>query len=547
MRGFWRYGLIIALFGTIQWVSVAQNDSEDVCPPFINDAVTLAGESCDELGRNTACYGNNQVLASFTTEALAEDFAEPADTAALADVVNISTSALNAEESIWGLALMNVQANIPDTIPGQAVLFFLMGETTVENQVTGEAPTITPTDIIISASQRVNIRSGAGRNFNPLGGADANSRWTATGVSEDFSWVRITFAETDGWISRDLITPVDETAFNALPVVTENILSPMQAFYFTTGTGNPACKQAPDALVIQSPERLSVNLSVNGATVRIGSTIVLTTQLGETDENDDLADECRRTEAIVLDGALIANQNTLRIPLGHSATFTSCLDDEGNITPEDDWQANGRVSPERLAEFAILETLPDGLLHYPIRIPTPEEIEEAENINTAPPPSNQDDDDDDDNDDDDETSGINCSGFVAISPLDAVTWGVQEFRWSAMTGIEFFYLTVERTDGIAGSVFISQVGGTAQSVFADVGIGALYQVGRALNLKWRAEAWALDANRNAYPACQTASIPVRRSVPNFADICAQLNGYVVSEPTRCIRNGSTFEEIAIPQ
>ncbi|MCL4252885.1 MAG: hypothetical protein KJ043_03790, partial [Anaerolineae bacterium] len=460
MRWFWRYGLIIVLFSTIQLASVAQDDSEDVCPPFINEAITLASESCDDLGRNSACYGNNQVVASFTDEALAEDFAEPADTADLADVVNIGTSALNADESIWGLALMNVQANIPDTIPGQAVLFFLMGETTVQNQVTGDAPTITPTDIIISASQRVNVRSGAGRNFNPLGAADPNSTWTATGVSEDFSWVRITFAETDGWISRDLITPVDETAFNALPVVTESILSPMQAFYFTTGTGNPTCKQAPDALVIQSPERLSVNLSVNGATVRIGSTIILTTQLGETDENDDLPADCRRTEAIVFDGELLTNQNTVRIPLGHSATFTACLDEEGNITPQDDWQDNGRVSPERLAEFAILETLPDGLLHYPIRIPTPEEIEEAENINTAPPPSNQDDndndDDDDDNDnDDEETSGINCNAFVAISPLDAVTWGVQEFRWSALQGVEFFYLTVERNDGVAGSVFIS--------------------------------------------------------------------------------------------
>lgn len=523
-------------------ISVAQTDTTDQCPPIITEAISLASESCDDLGRNSACYGHNQVIASFTDEAQAEDFAQPADTAQLANIMTISTSALNVDESLWGLALMNVQANIPDTIPGQGVLFFLMGETTVENAVSAQ-PNMMPTDITISASQRVNIRSGAGRNFNPLGRAEPNSVWTATGINEDFTWVRIAFGDTNGWVSRDLITPIDETAFNLLPVVTTEMRSPMQAFYFTTGTGNPTCRQAPDALVIQSPERLSVNLSINGATVRIGSTIVLLTQQGEDDANDDLPDACRRTEAIVLDGALDVNQNKLRIPVGHSAYFTACVDD-GNIIPQDNWQDAGRVDQERLQEFAILETLPDGFLHYPIRIPTLPDIEQSEQRNVIPPASPTDDDDDNDDNNDDALGGINCSTFVAVSPLDAIVWGVQEFRWTALNGVSFFYLTLERTDNLPGLVFISQVGGTAQSIFVDVGLGALYQVGRALNLKWRAEAWALDQNGQAYPACQTAEIPVRRIVPSFTSICSQLNGIVVGG--LCYRNDTVGTQIIIP-
>lgn len=543
MRWIWRYGLMIGLFSTIQLTSIAQDNSGDVCPPFINDAVALVGQSCHDLGRNTACYGNVQVRASFVDETSAEDFAKPADIADLTDILSISTSALNAEEQIWGLALMNVQANIPDTIPGQAVLFFLMGETTVENRATNE-PNIVPAEIIITADQRVNVRSGAGRNFNPLGTTNPNTRWMATGISQDFEWVRINFNNADGWVSRTLITPTDEVAFNALPVVTNSLLSPMQVFYFTTGTGNPTCRQAPDALVIQSPKRLPVNLTINGMTVTIGSTIVLTTQDGTLSDADDLPNNCQRTEAIVLDGEMLGNQNSLRISLGHSATFTACLDDDGQLTIQDDWRDNGRVSPERLAEFAILETLPEGFLHYPIRIPKRQQIEEAENINTRPPTQPTEENDDDDDDDDRSVGGINCNNFVAISPLDSVAWGMQEFRWSALSNAAFFYLTIERTDGKAGSVYISQVGGTAQSILVDVGISALYHLGRALTLKWRAEAWALDGNGNAYAACQTASIPVRRNVPSFADICSQLGGYV-SEGA-CIRIGMTGTQIIIP-
>lgn len=543
MRKFWIYIFIMGIFGFGILPPLSAQDDDEQCPPIITDAITLAGESCDDLGRNSACYGHNQVVASFNAEDTAENFSEPADTAELADIMSISTAALNADESVWGLALMNVQANIPDTIPGQAVLFFLMGETDVENRA-NQIMEIVPTNITITSSERVNIRSGAGRNFNALGTADSGSVQSATGISEDGEWVRVAFGDADGWISRSLITPEDETAFNALPVVSEEILSPMQAFYFTTGAGNPACKTAPDALVIQSPERLSVNLTVNGATVKIGSTIVLTTLMGDSAQDDAIEDNCRRTEAIVLDGELVTNQNKLAIPIGHSAFFTACLDENGDVVPQDDWEAGGIVPEERLAEFAILETLPEGFLHYPIHIPTRDEIEEAlrpdptaipqattEVTATATP---------------NVTSGVDCSNFYAISPFDEIQWGVQEFRWSPAVGAEFYYFTMVRNDGLPGSVFISQVGGVAESVFADVGLGALYQVGRATDVIWQVEAWAQDANGQYYKACATDAIRVRRNITSFTNICNALGGVEIA-PNDC-RDGAspTAPVITIP-
>jgi hypothetical protein len=53
----------------------------------------------------------------------------------------------------------------------------------------------------------------------------------------------------------------------------------LRAFYFTGGIGQPSCGEAPDGMVLQSPEGQSASLTINGTRVEFGSTIFL--QLGE--------------------------------------------------------------------------------------------------------------------------------------------------------------------------------------------------------------------------------------------------------------------------
>jgi len=39
---------------------------------------------------------------------------------------------------VWGLAVMQLQPNIPDTLPGQNVTFLLFGDTEIEDLTTGQ-------------------------------------------------------------------------------------------------------------------------------------------------------------------------------------------------------------------------------------------------------------------------------------------------------------------------------------------------------------------------------------------------------------------------
>jgi hypothetical protein len=70
---------------------------------------------------------------------------------------------------------------------------------------------------------------------------------------------------------------------NAVDPEADEGLSPMQAFNFETG-GRAGCRDAPNAVFIQAPQNLEVDLRVNSTPIRIGSTIVLGT---DEDENGE--------------------------------------------------------------------------------------------------------------------------------------------------------------------------------------------------------------------------------------------------------------------
>ncbi|MCP4508312.1 MAG: hypothetical protein GY826_18215, partial [Fuerstiella sp.] len=93
----------------------------------------------------------------------------------------------------------------------------------------------------------------------------------ADGLSSDSNWLRVVYGDVPGWVNRNALISIPD--LDTLPVISANQHTPMQAFYFSTGIGTPSCNEAESALTVQSPENLSVNLSVNGVDIRVGSTV----------------------------------------------------------------------------------------------------------------------------------------------------------------------------------------------------------------------------------------------------------------------------------
>jgi hypothetical protein len=122
--------LILASCLLLSLSAMAQED----CPAIVQTALEAVDSLCAETGRNQACYGNLALSAESREGAANLSFEQPGDLANLADVASLTLNAMDAENSTWGVALLRVQANLPETLPGQNVTMLLFGDVEISNR-----------------------------------------------------------------------------------------------------------------------------------------------------------------------------------------------------------------------------------------------------------------------------------------------------------------------------------------------------------------------------------------------------------------------------
>jgi hypothetical protein len=103
------------------------------CPSIVEDALSATDNACEDTGRNEACYGNINLFAEPQENVPDFTFEQAGDRVKLETVKSLALSPMDTVMDIWGVALLRVQANIPDTLPGQNVTFLLFGNVAIEN------------------------------------------------------------------------------------------------------------------------------------------------------------------------------------------------------------------------------------------------------------------------------------------------------------------------------------------------------------------------------------------------------------------------------
>jgi len=105
----------------------------NTCPAIVEAALNAVDEFCQGTGRNQACYGNIALTAT-PREGVSElRFERVGDIANVSDIRSIQLQGMEEAEGIWGVALLRLQANLPDTFPGQGVTFLLFGDVAIED------------------------------------------------------------------------------------------------------------------------------------------------------------------------------------------------------------------------------------------------------------------------------------------------------------------------------------------------------------------------------------------------------------------------------
>lgn len=307
---------LICVFGV--QVALAQAPETNTCSALVQQALSSLGDNCDALDRNNACYGFNRVNASFN-DVMADDFFSlPSDRANLIQLQSLTTAPLDNDLKHWGIAVLNVQANVPGTLPGQAVNFMLMGDVEMESAV-DPAHVYEPVDpVAVTALADTAFHSGPAANTNILTIIRGGESVQVDGISADGQWLRGVYLTGAAWVDKDTVAA--SVDLSHLPVITVESQTPMQAFYFRTGFTDIECNEAPSLLAIQSPEGLKVDLTANGANFHIGSVVMLR-----------VLPPGNQMQLLVIEGQVTLNpgtENEVIVEAGH-ATQT-CVDDESH-------------------------------------------------------------------------------------------------------------------------------------------------------------------------------------------------------------------------
>ena len=121
--------LLLMMINVLLVGAVISAQSE--CVTLVQQALAATDSACSDTARNQACYGNIQIQASLSDTTAS--FSQQGDKVDLSAVQSLTLSPYQEGTDAWGVALFQVQANLPDTVPGQNVTFLLFGDVQIAN------------------------------------------------------------------------------------------------------------------------------------------------------------------------------------------------------------------------------------------------------------------------------------------------------------------------------------------------------------------------------------------------------------------------------
>jgi hypothetical protein len=301
--------VVLLLFFFTPFVVSSQPPDNPACPDMVSQVVSVVSNNCADLARNEACYGNVTLIAEPFPNLGDFAFSAPGDIVGVHHIQHLQLSTMDSDTPEWGMALLKLQANLPDTMPGQNVSMVLFGDIDITNRVLPAPPTIA-----MQATAGVNVRQRP-VDGNVLLSLSNGQDVVANGRLEDSSWVRIELTDAScvhGWVSADFLRTDDDISDLSVMAPSAPTYGAMQAFYFTSGIGDAQCQEAPDSgILLQTPSGTGeIQFVINEVTINLGSTAFLTAE-----PNNQLV-----VNVVEGEGEVIAQNSSQAVPAGTYVT-----------------------------------------------------------------------------------------------------------------------------------------------------------------------------------------------------------------------------------
>ncbi len=263
------------------------------CPNIVKQAIDTVSAECSKTGRGKLCYGNSTITAQYQPGVSNVQFSAPGDTVDVSALKPFTLSGMNTTANTWGVAEMKIKADLPDADPSVAVTMILFGNVQLSdgsNDANAAVLTQTP-GAIAKQNQLATVTSNAinqqathvAASVTKIAGLEGTATAhaltsTPTGTIPAIKMTQA--AATATKLAADVNTataaPIPQTS---IPGAVNGPYKGLQAFYFQSSDTAP-CDQAPhDGILIQSPQgKQRITLSIDGATISLGSTVYITAQ-----------------------------------------------------------------------------------------------------------------------------------------------------------------------------------------------------------------------------------------------------------------------------
>ncbi len=369
--------LIFSVLGVLSASFAASAQEIPTCPALVNTALNQLGTNCANLERNQSCYGYPDIQHTAFEPGVPVDFySQPGDRSELTITEAIQTGPLNTPTSEWGVNVMNVEANIPNALPGKGVVYIQTGGVEVENGVEpGEAvglvdgisvSTVSQTDLLTWPAPSI-----TGHASDTILNIPSGAALSVDAVSPSGDFVRVVYQNRVGWVSTSALASGAD--FSGLPTIGPDDMTPMEDFYFRVGVGGVPCVDAPSLLFVQTPTNVPADLRVFDTPFRINGSVIYRSL----PPGDQLGN---RIEIIVLAGIAIIDPDTdaqIIIPPGFRSSVSLCpefvsLGIEGDADEKavcGSWSQPTPLTQAELDELSVVTKFPSNIVNTPVSIP----------------------------------------------------------------------------------------------------------------------------------------------------------------------------------
>jgi hypothetical protein len=293
---------------------------DDACANTVQTIIQEIGVVCDDMERNQACYGHGELDADLLTG----EFSDVGTRAPLNFLQSITGTPYNDDGTAWGVGYMSLIPDIEGTTPRQNTRFLLMGDVRLTNSVEMSL-------ISASTNSNANVRAEPSTNASIVAATTIGQELQIIGSNEAGDWYQILQDDgTTAWIFATLVNMDEGTQ-----VRNDADLSLLEAFNVQTNQDERTCSEAPNVLILQTPENIQMRHIINGWAFGIHGTVAITTAPHAGKEV--LVIHAIEAEVRARNGYAelrLSNQDD-RPSAGTATTIAFMMDDEGMIQIED--------------------------------------------------------------------------------------------------------------------------------------------------------------------------------------------------------------------